>query len=209
MDGQLTLSLDEGSGTPEDSHAIFTLPNLVTMVRLALIPVFVWLLFGAHETIWAASVLAFVGITDWVDGQLARRLNQVSELGKILDPVADRILMITAVISTAVVGAVPWWFAGLSLAREVLISAATIMLAALGAKRIDVVFVGKAGTFALMVSYPLFLLGHGTTSWQAWVRVLAWIIGLIGLTLSWAALIRYVGPAREALRSGRARETTT
>jgi len=209
VDGRLTLSEPEGPPAEEGSSAILTLPNVVTLVRLALIPVFVWLLFGAHKTIAAASVLAFVGITDWVDGQLARRLHQVSELGKILDPVADRVLMITAVISTAVVGAVPWWFAGLSLAREVLISAATLLLAGLGAKRIDVLFVGKAGTFALMVSYPLFLLGHGTTSWQAWVRVLAWAIGLVGLVLSWVALASYVGPARAALSAGRQRKGST
>ena len=131
MDGRLILADDQGLGVEAaDESRILTIPNLVTMVRLALLPVYCWLLFARHETTAAAILLAVIGATDWVDGQLARRLHQVSALGKVLDPVADRILMLTAVITIAWVHAVPLWFAGLTLAREILISAATLLVAA-------------------------------------------------------------------------------
>jgi cardiolipin synthase len=204
VDSRLTLPEDAVPSEAGGEDRILTLPNLVTLLRLGLLPFYLWLLFARHDTIAAAIVLAVVGATDWVDGQLARRLGQVSNLGKIIDPVADRILMLTAVISIAWVHAVPLWFAGLTLAREVLISAATMTIAALGGRRIDVLFIGKAGTFALMVAYPSFLLGHGPAAWQAWFRGLGWVVGSIGLVLSWAALLNYVGPARAALVEGRA-----
>ena len=109
---------------------------------------------------------------------MARRYHQVSTLGKILDPVADRVLVATAVITIIVHGAVPLWFGVATLAREVVVSVAVLVLASLGARRIDVLWVGKAGTFALMFSYPAFLLGDGTAGWQEPVRVVAWITGL-------------------------------
>jgi cardiolipin synthase len=110
----------------------------------------------------------------------------------------------TAVISIMIYGAVPIWFGVATLAREVLVSAMVLMLAALGAARIDVLWVGKAGTFGLMFAYPAFLLGDGTAAWQEPIRVIAWVTGLIGLALAWWAAARYVGPARRALRKGRA-----
>ena len=182
---------------------VWTAPNVVTMVRLACIPLFVWLLFGAHRQSAAAVLLAVLGATDWVDGQLARRFHQVSNLGKILDPLADRVLVLTGVISIIVVGAVPLWFGLATIAREVLVSAAVLILAGLGASRIDVLWVGKAGTFALMFAYAAFLLGHGNAGWQEPVRIVAWITGIIGLTLAWVAAASYVAPARKALSAGR------
>ena len=201
MDGRLTLSTP-GKGEEHLDQAL-TAANAVTAVRLACIPLYPYLLFGRHTTLWAAILLAVLGATDWIDGQLARRLGQVSSLGKVLDPVADRLLMMTAIVSVAWVGAVPWWFAGLTLAREVLVSLATLTLASLGAKRIDVLFIGKAGTFALMVAYPSFLIGHGDASWQVVFQGLGWATGILGLALSWAALVSYVKPARNAFREGR------
>jgi cardiolipin synthase (CMP-forming) len=111
--------------------------------------------------------------------------------------------MVTAVISIIVYGAVPLWFGLATLAREVLVSATVLVLAALGAERIDVLWVGKAGTFGLLFAYPAFLLGYGDASWQQPVRVVAWITGLVGLTLAWIAAASYVGPARHALARGR------
>ena len=188
----------------DETANLLTVPNVVTAVRLLCIPLFIYLLFGAHLQTWAALLLALLGITDWVDGYLARRFNQVSAFGKILDPVADRILMLTAVISVAWVGAVPLWFAGATLLREVLVSAATLLLASLGAKRIDVLFVGKAGTFGLMVAYPSLLIAHGGATWQIFFSILGWSFGIVGLVLAWVALASYVAPARAALREGRA-----
>ena len=182
---------------------IFTVPNVITLVRLACIPLFLWLLFGAERQTAAAVLLAALGATDWIDGFVARRYHQVSTVGKVLDPVADRVLVVTAVIAIIVHGAVPVWFGVATLAREVVVSGAVLLLASLGASRIDVLWVGKAGTFALMFAYPAFLLGDGTASWQEPVRVVAWITGLIGLTLAWVAAASYVPVARQALADGR------
>ena len=182
---------------------MLTAPNVITLVRLLCIPLFLWLLFGLHHQTLAAVLLAVLGATDWIDGFVARRYNQVSTLGKILDPAADRVLVGTAVIAVIVHGAVPLWFGVATLAREALVSIMVVLLAALGAARINVLWVGKAGTFALMFSYPAFLLSYGTASWQGPIRVVAWVCGLLGLALGWAAAAGYVGPARAALRVGR------
>jgi cardiolipin synthase len=183
---------------------VLTAPNLITLGRLLCIPIFLWVLFGLHHQTYAAVLLAVLGATDWVDGFVARRYHQVSTLGKVLDPAADRVLVGTAVIAVIVHGAVPVWFGVATLAREALVSVMVVLLAALGAARINVLWIGKAGTFALMFSYPAFLLSYGTASWQGPIRVVAWICGVIGLVLAWSAAAGYVGPARDALRMGRA-----
>jgi cardiolipin synthase (CMP-forming) len=188
---------------------IFTVPNVITMVRLLCIPLFLWLLFGAHRQTAAAILLAVLGATDWIDGFVARRYGQVTTFGKVLDPTADRILVGTAVISILIYGAVPLWFGIATIAREVLVSAMVLLLAALGAARIDVLWVGKAGTFGLMFAYPTFLLGDGTASWQEPIRVIAWVTGLVGLALAWWAAGSYIAPARRALSEGRAARRST
>ncbi len=182
---------------------IVTVPNLITLVRLVCTPLFVWLLFGAHRQTAAAILLAALGNTDWIDGFVARRYHQVSTVGKVLDPLADRVLVATAVITLIIHGAVPLWFGVATLAREAVVSAAVLLLASLGARRIDVLWVGKAGTFALMFSYPAFLLSHGTARWQVPIQVVAWATGLIGLVLAWIAAGSYVPVARRALAEGR------
>lgn len=196
-EAQAEAALDAEDGQAQ-LERILTVPNLITAARLVCIPLFVWLLFGAGRQTAAAILLGVLGATDWVDGHLARRFGQVSTLGKVLDPVADRLLVGTAVVSVIVHGAVPVWFGAATLAREVLISLVTLVLAALGARRIDVLWIGKAGTFALMFAYPAFLLSHGTASWQGPFYVFAWVAGLIGLVLAWIAAVAYVGPARRA-----------
>jgi cardiolipin synthase (CMP-forming) len=182
---------------------VLTAPNVITLIRLLCIPLFLWVLFGLDRQTDAAVLLAVLGATDWIDGFVARRYHQVSTLGKVLDPAADRVLVGTAVIAVIVHGAVPVWFGVATLAREALVSVMVLLLAAMGAARINVLWIGKAGTFALMFSYPAFLLSYGTASWQGPIRVIAWICGIIGLVLAWAAAAGYVGPARDALRAGR------
>ena len=193
----------------EGLDRVLTVPNLVTAVRLACIPLFLWLLFGAGRQSAAAILLAVLGATDWVDGYVARRFHQVSTLGKVLDPVADRLLVGTAVIAVIVHGAVPLWFGVATLAREALIGSATLVLAALGARRIDVLWIGKAGTFGLMVAYPGFLLGHGPAEWQSAIRDIAWVAGIAGLLWAGLAALAYLVPARQALREGRAARAAT
>ena len=190
-------------GAEAGLNRVWTVPNVVTFFRLACIPIYVWLLFGAKDQVGAALLLAVLGATDWIDGYIARRFHQVSTLGKVLDPVADRLLVVTAVITITIHGAVPVWFGVATLAREVVVSGAVLLLASLGAARIDVLWVGKAGTFALMTAYPLFLVSAGTAGWQEALRAVAWIIGLAGLVLAWIAAGSYVGPARQALADGR------
>jgi cardiolipin synthase (CMP-forming) len=195
-------------GATDGEDRILTAANAVTAVRLACIPVFCWLLFGAGQQTAAAILLGALGATDWVDGQLARRLHQVSTIGKVLDPMADRLLVGTAVIAVIVHGAVPLWFGLLTIAREVLVSGTVLVLATLGARRIgarrvDVLWIGKAGTFALMVAYPGFLISHGTAGWQEPFHVVAWVAGAVGIVLAWVAAVAYVVPARRALVEGR------
>jgi cardiolipin synthase len=182
---------------------VVTVPNLITAVRLGCIPVFVWLLFGDHRQTDAAILLAVLGATDWVDGYVARRWHQVSTLGKVLDPVADRALVATAVICVIVQGAVPLWFGVATVAREVLVSGAVLLLASLGAERIDVLWVGKAGTFGLMVAYPIFLVSHGHAGWQSPLYVIAWLCAIPALILAYLAAAAYVPVARRALMRGR------
>jgi cardiolipin synthase len=192
-----------GEAEHEDA-GLFTLPNLVTLVRLACLPVFLWLLFAEENRAAAAWLLAALGATDWVDGYLARHLHQVSEVGKILDPVADRLLFIVGAGGILVDGSVPAWFAVVVLLREALVGGTTIVLALMGARRIDVTWFGKAGTFCLMVAFPLFLAGNSTVGWADTADVLAWLVGIPGLALSLYAAAGYVPLARQALREGRA-----
>lgn len=197
-----TVAPAAGAGD-ERLDRVLTVPNGVTTVRLLCVPLFVWLLFGAHEQTAAAVLLGVLGATDWVDGQVARRFHQVSTLGKVLDPLADRVLVGTAVLSVLVYGAVPVWFAVATLAREVLVSATVVVLAAFGARRIDVLWIGKAGAFGLMWAYPAFLLSHGSAAWQVPFHDFAWVAGGLGLVLAWMAAVAYVAPARRALAEGR------
>jgi cardiolipin synthase (CMP-forming) len=191
------------------SSRILTLPNVITIIRLSCLPLFLWLLFGAEDRAAAAWLLAALGATDWVDGYLARHMHQVSELGKVLDPVADRLLFIVGAGGIVVDGSVPIWFAGVVLAREVLVGGTTLVLAAMGAKRIDVTWYGKACTFGLMIAFPLFLASHSDLSWADTAGVLAWVAGIPGLVLSLYAAVLYVPLARRALAEGRADRAAT
>jgi cardiolipin synthase len=183
---------------------ILTLPNVISVVRLLCVPVFLYLLFGRENRAAAAWMLAALGATDWVDGYIARRWNQVSELGKVLDPVADRVLLIVGIVAVLVDGSVPVVVAVIALAREAIISVGTLTLAALGARRIDVTWSGKAGTFGLMFAIPLFLASHSTVGWRDAAEVLAWICAVPGLVLGVYSVRLYIPLALDALRESRA-----
>lgn len=193
----------------EDAQAtidrVLTVPNLITAVRLACIPLFVLLLLRAGHSGWypAALLLAGLGITDGVDGYVARHFGQVSTLGKVLDPTADRLLLGTAAVSIIAVGAVPVWVAVIALMREVLVAAGFLYVAAAGGRRMDVQWAGKAGTFGLMCALPLFLAGHARDDWHSVAEVLAWVCVVPALLLAWYAAVTYVPRAREALADAR------
>lgn len=176
-----------------------TVPNGLSVARLGLAVAFAVLVLGDHERVVAAALLAVAGITDFLDGWIARRFHQETALGKILDPTVDRMLLVTAAAVIVVFGAVPLWIAAVVLSREALVALAALALAALGARRIDVLFVGKAGTFGLMCCFPLLLLGHGAGEWALWVRDAAYAGLVPALALSLAALCAYVPAARRAL----------
>jgi cardiolipin synthase (CMP-forming) len=191
---------------------IVTIPNVISVVRLLCVPLFVWLLFGPEDRTAALVLLGILGATDWVDGYIARRFDQGSDLGKILDPTADRILLLVATLALMIDGAVPAWLGIAVLVREAVISVATLALAAAGARRIDVQWAGKAGTFALMFAFPGFLWLSAispTTSYYDVLEVATWCCAIAGLVLSYYAAVMYVPLARQALREGRAEATRT
>jgi cardiolipin synthase (CMP-forming) len=187
---------------------IWTIPNLISLVRLACVPVFLWLLWAKDEPIAAALLLAVLGATDWVDGYIARHFDQGSELGKILDPTADRVMLVAAAVALLVedlpvaVDIVIW----IVLLREVLVGTATILLAIAGARRIDVVWAGKAGTLAVMIALPLFLWADNIESdaWSAFIWFAGWCFAIGGIALGYYAAAKYIPAARVALREGRA-----
>src|SRR5262249_12822732 len=163
---------------------------------------FLWLLWGADRPIAAATLFAVLGASDWVDGYIARHFNQGSELGKILDPTADRVLLVAGAIALLTQG-LPVAVAVLLyvvLAREVLIAVTTVALGLAGARRMDVVWAGKAGTLALMFGLPMFLVAdrvHGLAK-VLW-SICAWGFSIAGIALGYYAAAKYVPAARVAL----------
>lgn len=188
---------------PTWRERIWTVPNAISVGRLLLIPVAIYWI--SDEQYWAAGILiAVLGATDWIDGWIARRYDQTSELGKVLDPTADRLMLITVAATLLWVGLVPWWFGVLVLVREVLIVVAVLVLAGAGASRIDVQWAGKAGTLALMFAFPAFVFfDQATDLGRAFFGLAAYCFAVGGLILSYWAAWQYVPIARAALRDGR------
>ncbi len=184
---------------------ILTVPNALTTIRLACIPVFVWLLARPDRAGWypAALLLGVLGITDGLDGYVARHFDQVSTTGKVLDPVADRLLLGVAGIGVIVVGAVPLWVGVLALGREAFVAAGFLYVAVAGGRRMDVQLSGKASTFALMCALPLFLIGHADDDWHRAAEAMAWVFVVPGLVLGWYSAISYIPKARAALAESR------
>jgi len=182
---------------------VLTLPNLISLARLGCIPWFAWLLLVNEDRIFAGLLLGTLGATDWVDGWIARRFDQISELGKVLDPTADRLLLIVAVPVLIIDGSVPAWFAIAALVREVLVGGAAILLATLGARRIDVTWWGKTSTFAMMWAFPCFLLGESEIVWNEFFSIFAWLSGLPGLVIAWFSAAQYIPLAKKAYKEGR------
>jgi phosphatidylglycerophosphate synthase len=158
-----------------------TVPNLLSGIRLALIPVFVYLLLFAHADAWAVAILMFSGASDWADGKIARLLDQSSRLGAYLDPAVDRLYMLTIPITFGLRGIVPWWIIAVLLARDVLLAAEMPLLRTRGITALPVVYVGKAATFALMSAFPLILLGQWDALWSRVVLACGWAFLIWGL----------------------------
>jgi cardiolipin synthase len=163
---------------------LVNIPNLLSFLRIALVPVFLWLLLN-EMFLSAIFVLVVAGITDFLDGYLARKLNQMTKLGKVLDPVADRLYIFATLLALSVTGNIPWWLAALVIARDVLMLISLPALASLGYATLPVHFLGKASTFALLYSFPLLLMGKIFVEAQFILLPLAWAFALWGVALYW------------------------
>jgi cardiolipin synthase len=198
----------DGTSTGEiEIDRILTAPNVITTVRALCIPLFLYLLFWRDSHGWAGFVLGALGATDWVDGYVARRFNQTSTFGKMYDPTVDRLMMVVGIISIIVDGSVPLWFALVILIREVLVAGWVLTTVALGAKRMNVTWWGKVGTFANMCAFPWFLFSHEATfsdGVQTLWKVLAYCAVVPGVTFSLLAAGQYVTLGRRAIAEGRA-----
>lgn len=198
------VALPEGGEDVTGEDRILTIPNAISLIRLLCMPVFLYLLFGADDALSASILLGVLGATDWIDGYIARNYHQVSNVGKILDPVADRLLFFVGIGGILVYGAVPAWFAAMVLLRELVVAITTVVLAAMGARRVDVTWWGKAGTFCLMVAFPMFLASEAAFSLADVALVCAWGFGIPGLVLSYISWAMYLPLGLKALELGRA-----
>lgn len=182
---------------------VLTVPNFISVLRLGCVPVFCVMLLGMGNRAGAAILLGVLGATDWVDGYIARRFDQGTELGKILDPTADRLMFLAAVVVMMVDGSLHAAFGVTMLIREAVVSLATVVLAAMGARRIDVTWTGKTATFGLMFALPLLLLGDSSIGGAEALGGVGWGLGIPSLALSYFAAVEYIPRARQALADGR------
>ncbi|MEV1203259.1 CDP-alcohol phosphatidyltransferase family protein [Microbispora rosea] len=177
---------------------IWTVPNLLSALRLLGVPVFLWLVLGPHADGWAIALLALAGFSDWLDGKLARAWNQISRLGRLIDPLADRLYILATLIGLVLRGAVPWWLALAEPLRDVLLLWMPPVLRRHGyGPALPVHFLGKAGTAALMYAFPLlFLASH--EGWYAEIAaIFGWAFAIWGTGLYWWAGVLYVVQVRQ------------
>lgn len=179
---------------------LWNVPNIVSLTRLALIPVFVWLVVN-EDFGWAGLLLGLIGATDWIDGFLARRLNQVTEVGKLLDPVADRAAVFVAVVAGLATGVLPAWFAWALIIREGLIGIGALYGMRHGVTKLDVRFLGKTATLMLYFSIAGFYVGTGFT--VDWIVTTSYLIGVPGLVMYYWVGVEYLGDMRKAIAAAK------
>lgn len=173
-------------------NRVLTVPNVLSVLRLGLIPVFVYLMLVTHTFSWAVAILMFSGVSDWADGKIARLLNQQSRLGMLLDPAVDRLYMVTVPIVFAISGIAPWWFVLTLLARDAALAGTLPLLWSRGLSALPVSYVGKAATFALMSGFPLVLLGQWHALWSRVVLACGWAFLGWGLYMYLWAFVLYI-----------------
>ncbi|MCV7222280.1 CDP-alcohol phosphatidyltransferase family protein [Mycolicibacterium elephantis] len=184
--------MTEGRGrapSPPDStgparNRVLTVPNVLSALRLALLPVFLWLLLGAEANGWAVAVLMVSGVSDWADGKIARLVdNQSSRLGEYLDPAVDRIYMLVVPVAMAIHGSLPWWIVATLVGRDAVLAATLPLLRSRGLTALPVTYIGKAATFALMSGLPLILLGQWDALWSRVILACGWGFLIWGLAM--------------------------
>ncbi len=179
----------------EVSGRVLTVPNIISFGRLALVPVFAVLIVQGQD-VWALAVLAVSGASDWLDGLIARRFNQVTRLGQLLDPAADRLFILVTLIGLALRDVVPLWIVVVLVGRDVLLACLLPVLARHGYGPLPVHFAGKAGTFALLYAFPLLLLAEWNGTVGTVASALGWAFAWWGVGLYWFAALLYFAQAR-------------
>jgi cardiolipin synthase (CMP-forming) len=193
------------SGTPDgaQSEKWLTVPNALSVLRLLGVPLFLWLILGPHADVWALVVLALSAITDWLDGKLARWLDQMSRLGALLDPAADRLYIFSTLIAFVLRGIVPWWLAVILIGKDVVVGLCLPVLRRAGYAPPEVHYVGKAATFALLYAFPLLLLAQGGSLAAQIGRPIGYAFTVWGTVLYvWSGLL-YVVQVVSAVRRSR------
>jgi cardiolipin synthase len=190
------VSTDDGTALPS---RVLTVPNVLSITRLCLLPVFLWLVLGPEADGIAVAVLMFMGISDFFDGWVARRWNQTSKLGAILDPVADRLYILAVVIGFVLRDIIPVWLALVIPARDLFLWFLVPFLRTRGFSALPVHFLGKAATAALLYAFPLLLLGDGTGMLAEVSQVLGWAFTIWGVGMYWWAGVLYAWQVRTLL----------
>ncbi len=178
---------------------VWTVPNLISMARLAGVPVFLWLVLGPEADGWALCLLMVSGVTDYLDGWLARKLNQMSQLGQILDPVADRLYILAVVVGLGLRDIIPWWVVIILPLRDLLLWGLVPFLRTRGYSALPVHFLGKAATFNLLYAFPLLLLGDGEGTIPTLADVFGWAFAIWGIGLYWWAGVLYAWQVRRLI----------
>lgn len=188
---------------PMVSNRILTVPNLLSFVRMLGVPIFLWLVLGPKADGWALAVLMVSGVTDWLDGKLARTLNQSTKIGQILDPVADRLYILAVVIGLAIRDIIPWWLAVILPLRDVFLFALVPFLRTRGYSALPVHFLGKAATANLLYAFPLLLLGDGSGTVALLANVFGWAFALWGVGLYWWGGVLYAWQVAQLMQMPR------
>jgi cardiolipin synthase len=190
---------------PVVTDRVWTVPNALSILRLLLVPVFAVLILTERDAA-AIVVLMVSGFTDYADGKLARRFGQVSRLGQLLDPSADRLYILVTLLGLAYRDVVPWWLVGALVVRDLALTASLPVLASHGHGPLEVTYLGKAATFNLLYAFPFLLLGDGTgdmTTVQTLANVFGWAFAIWGSGLYWWAGVLYVIQVRGLVRADR------
>lgn len=181
------------------AERVVTIPNVLSVIRLLGVPLFLWLVLGPEADVLALVVLVISGITDYLDGYLARRLGQTSKIGAILDPVADRLYILAVVFGLAMRDIIPWWLALLLPLRDIMLFTLVPFLRTRGYSSLPVHFLGKAATAGLLYAFPLLLLGDDTGTIAGLANVFGWAFAIWGVGLYWWAGLLYVWQVRRLL----------
>ncbi len=189
------------AGEPYDTTRVVTLPNVLSFLRLLGVPLFLWLLLVREADLWAVAVLVVGGASDWFDGYLARKWNQRSRLGQILDPAADRLYILATLIGFVARDIVPLWLLIVLVTRDVLLLLMVPALRSRGFISLPVHFLGKAATFLLLYAFPLVLLGAGEEPWQLTFRIVGWALVIWGAILYWSAGVLYLRQCVDVVRN--------